>query len=506
MRSFAWAGFAFLTLVQFTAQSPAPPASAAGSLLVAETYWLGRQVTDASGIWQLSSGEILTVMESEGGTIGLLLSSNLASLGVFLGTVSGDQLSLTSILNPAHGLVAVVSGATMNGSLTQGGPSIEFSAARLLAPLGSAVDGVYQTDSGAFLVHFSTDSSALPTVLFEVALAVAAIEFDIYLGATVSSDFSSEFNGSSIFGARSLQATFRGPRLEGAHAGSSTAAFSGSRLLRFCAAAADFDGDGAVDDCDVCPSNADAGQSDGDADGAGDACDICPGADDFADADGNGRPDCLAAAGEFAGAGGVYSMKDLLLRFPCYQAGQRFQIVVGPNGISICGLPQNACRQASAVQGNQATFDNIQFFGSSNDWHAQLNHFHGDDDDDDDRGAKPRNFGNELFEIAGPLNNNFGLEQCRIDGVGAFVEPSARACRYRATFAGSCPGIGTESELCMECPASGRCRGLGPGQYTILIGSGTQFRECQVASISRIDQKCGACQGLAAVPRPDLAR
>lgn len=49
----------------------------------------------------------------------------------------------------------------------------------------------------------------------------------------------------------------------------------------------DTDGDGAGDDCDVCPDVADPDQKDSDGDGIGDACDVCP-FDPGNDADGDG--------------------------------------------------------------------------------------------------------------------------------------------------------------------------------------------------------------------------
>ncbi len=73
----------------------------------------------------------------------------------------------------------------------------------------------------------------------------------------------------------------------------------------FDAPGADSDGDGILDDCDVCPAVSDPTQADADGDSVGDACDVCPGADDLGDADGDGSvcaDDCDDAdAGNFPG-------------------------------------------------------------------------------------------------------------------------------------------------------------------------------------------------------------
>jgi len=72
-----------------------------------------------------------------------------------------------------------------------------------------------------------------------------------------------------------------------------------------CVEAADTDGDGIGDACDVCPAVANADQIDTDGDGLGDACDVCPAAADpgQSDADGDGVGDGCDACPDVAAPG-----------------------------------------------------------------------------------------------------------------------------------------------------------------------------------------------------------
>lgn len=56
----------------------------------------------------------------------------------------------------------------------------------------------------------------------------------------------------------------------------------------------DTDSDGILDQCDICPDDADVGQEDADEDGLGDACDLCP-SDSLNDIDGDGACEAVDA-------------------------------------------------------------------------------------------------------------------------------------------------------------------------------------------------------------------
>ena len=479
------------------APQPQAAVSGAGSLTITGINLEARVATDASGIWVMSTGDILTVMETEGGVVGLQLRGNLSALVVLLGSVSGNQLALTS-LDGASTLEATVSGASMSGTLTQPGPSIEFSAARALAPIGSSVDGVYQSDLGNFLLHFSTDSDDIPVVVFDVALVGAGISFDIFLGDTAPAAFSPTYVGNSIFGTRTLRMRFNGSlRATGTYSAAATTSFAASSLLRFCPNASDFDADGVVDDCDRCPDDADPSQADSDADGAGDACDICNGADDFADVVPDRDPDCLAALGDFAGNTGTYAVESFS-RADCWPRGTRFELrlVPGTNPrMDICDLPENSGCQDTVVSGNTAVADSVTFSGHGpHDLTIMTDDLvpepqRGDDDDDAEK-------------LDYVLGDNFFPMECNGGAVGPFASLNRRVCRYLATFEGSCPGFGATQELCIDCKRPGKCPKASTGTYSILLGTSTGMRECR-AQLSRIGLSCGRCSGLRAVRRPD---
>ena len=469
---------------------------ASGSFKITTFDLAPLQVTNASGIWSMSTGDILTVMETEGGTIGLRFRSGLTALDVYLGSVSGAQIALTS-LDGSSTLTATVSGASMSGTVSQAGSPQGFSAARVLEPIGSPTDGVWQTDLNTFLLYFTSDQGdTLRKIVFEVALTPAGITHDIFLGRASSDPFQASYAGASVFGARTLDLTFYGHlngnrRATGVYGG--TTGFSAESLLRFCPNPTDFDGDGVLDHCDACPENADPGQADQDGDGVGDACDLCLGADDFADGDANGTPDCLAGLGGYANAGGSYSVGSFS-RADCYGSGTRFTLELVPGarsgpGMDLCDLPENPGCQDTLIQGNTAVANSVQYANHGpHDMTMQISGLLV-------RGSGEDECSRKLIDFI--IGDNFVPMECDQTAQGPFPE-SKLACRYIATFIGTCSNVEPTMQICIGCESQG-CPDVAARSYTIRLGQGSQFRKCR-ATLERVSEDCGACEGLVAVP------
>jgi hypothetical protein len=470
-----------------------------GALTIAELNLVPLQVTGASGIWSMSTSHFLLVMETANGpVVGIRLRGDLGEAGVYLGSVNGNRMLLTS-LNGTITLDATISGTTMNGSLFQPGGTVHFNASRIVAPSGSRLDGIWATSLNSFLVYFSTDT--LGKVVFDIALAGNQVVLDVFIGnLDIAQQYNSQFNGPSVFGNRSLHLSFHGNHSLAASY-NATAAFSATSLLRFCASAADFDGDGVVDDCDVCPNDFDPAQTDTDGDGSGNACDVCAG-DDSADADDNRIPDCLAPLGAFATVLGSYANDSSSGN--CFRNGDTFALEAVPNAqLNLCDLPENpGCLPLLVHDINQAS-GAITFHGQSGRFIAleretvdsRALEVPADDDDDQD-----------IEDLEEEVNNSPRLNLCADEASGPFAPTDQATCRYSVErIAGSCDAqIATMivgQEICLRCnSASGECKDAPPGFYAVKRGPTAEIADCNV-ELRLLSSKCGPCLGLRAKRR-----
>jgi hypothetical protein len=100
--------------------------------------------TSINGVWSSSSGDYLLMLEASNGSVLVMrVNASLSGGTVFLGSRSGDNLSVKT-LDASQSLALAVSGSSYSGSQSSATGSQSLSGNLLFAYSGSVYDGVWQ--------------------------------------------------------------------------------------------------------------------------------------------------------------------------------------------------------------------------------------------------------------------------------------------------------------------------------------------------------------------------
>ncbi len=110
-----------------------------------------------TGLWSSDiMNNVLFLESSEHQVIAIQLSQDMTTSNIYTGSKAELDLSLDNIANDNNIQATVNSENTLlNGTLTEGSSSQELTAELLLTYLGSSYDGIWQTNSGHYLVYFT---------------------------------------------------------------------------------------------------------------------------------------------------------------------------------------------------------------------------------------------------------------------------------------------------------------------------------------------------------------
>jgi hypothetical protein len=171
-----------------------------GIFLVA-TLFLGAGLTASNaqaeglnGVWTTSVGDYLVLLKGTDNTtvVGLRVAADFTTGSVYLGALTGADLSLTS-LDGGSNLSALLAGNCLSGVLNEAGTVLDFSAELALAYAAGAHDGIWQSDGGNYLVYLSLTAQGAPlVVVLDVTLtdlSSAQAEMAISAGAESDNNF-----------------------------------------------------------------------------------------------------------------------------------------------------------------------------------------------------------------------------------------------------------------------------------------------------------------------------
>lgn len=150
--------------------------------------------TSLNGIWSNNAGGYLVMLEaSSGGTVLVLqFEPELVTGKVYLGSRSGDAVSVTSIDNATQ-LAMTVSGSAYSGSRALGGTTTAVGGQLLFAYVGGSYDGIWQRTGSSdryITLLTATINQASAVVLADIKLnASGEPSYDVVLGAMSSAGF-----------------------------------------------------------------------------------------------------------------------------------------------------------------------------------------------------------------------------------------------------------------------------------------------------------------------------